>query len=83
MNRAKIELRSPEPLPNFLTIRPIGWSIARPLLHLGVVALEKGAYGSPSKTAANFTYTYIYIYIYIYIEREREREEQRIRKAFA
>ena len=40
-------------------------------LHLGVVAIEKGAFGSPSTTVANFTLTYvckymIYIYIYIY-----------------
>ena len=32
--------------------------------HLGVVAIEKGASGSLSTTAANFTYLYIYIYIY-------------------
>ena len=25
-------------------------------LHLGVVAIEKGAFGSPSTTVANFTY---------------------------
>ena len=30
-------------------------------LHLGVVAIEKGAFGSPSTTLANFTYIYIYI----------------------
>ena len=28
----------------------------RPLLHLGVVAIEKGAFGSPK--VANFTYMY-------------------------
>ena len=28
----------------------------RPLQHLGVVAIEKGAFGSPSITVANFTY---------------------------
>ena len=33
-------------------------------LHLGVVAIEKGAFGSPSTTVANFIYIYIYIYIY-------------------
>ncbi len=33
-------------------------------LHIGVVAFEKGAFGSPSTTIANFTY-FIYIYIYI------------------
>ena len=27
----------------------------RPPLHLGVVAIEKGAFGSPSTTGANFT----------------------------
>ena len=32
-------------------------------LHLGVVAIEKGAFWSPSTKVANFTYfTYIYIY---------------------
>ena len=40
----------------------------RPLLHLGVVATEKGAFESLSTTVANFTYFYfIYIYIYIYM----------------
>ena len=42
------------------------WSSAPPL-HLGVVAIEKGAFGSPSTMVANFTYLYIYIYIYMYI----------------
>ena len=28
----------------------------RPPLHLGVVAMEKGAFGSPSSIVANFTY---------------------------
>ena len=37
------------------------WSSALPL-HLGVVAIEKGAFGSPSTMVANFTYLYIYIY---------------------
>ena len=27
----------------------------RPLLHLGVVAIEKGTFGSPSSKVANFT----------------------------
>ena len=31
-------------------------------LHLGVVAIEKGAFGSPSTMVANF---YFYLYIYI------------------
>ena len=29
----------------------------RPPLHLGVVANQKGAFGSPSTTVPNFTYT--------------------------
>ena len=33
-------------------------------LHLGAVAIEKGAFGSSSTKVANFT---LYIYIYIYI----------------
>ena len=33
------------------------WSSAPPL-HLGVVAIEKGAFGSPSTMVANFTFTY-------------------------
>ena len=28
----------------------------RPLQHFGVVAIEKGAFGSPSTKVANFTY---------------------------
>ena len=36
----------------------------RPSLHLGVVAIEKGAFWSPSTTVTNNN---IYIYIYIYI----------------
>ena len=32
-----------------------------PLLHLGVVAIEKGAFG------CQLYFTYIYIYIYIYV----------------
>ena len=39
------------------------WNGVAPPLHLGVVAIEKGAYGSPSTMVANFTYLYIYIYI--------------------
>ena len=41
---------------------------------LGVVAIEKGAFGSPSIMVTNFTYLYIYIY------RERERESERWRE---
>ena len=33
-------------------------------LQLRVVAIEKGAFGLPSTTVANFIYIYIYIYIY-------------------
>ena len=36
----------------------------RPLLHLGVVAIEKRASELPSATVVNFTYIYIYIYIW-------------------
>ena len=39
-----------------------GTSIALP----GVVGIEKGAFGSPSTTVANFSY-FVYIYIYIYL----------------
>ena len=53
------------------------WSSAHPV-HVGVVAIEKWAFESPTTTVANFTFLYyIYIYIYIYIERERERERKR------
>ena len=34
------------------------WSSAPPL-HLGVVAIEKGAFGSPSTMVANFTYNHL------------------------
>ena len=40
-----------------------------PLLHLGVVVMEKGAFWSPSTMVANFTYIYIYIYIYFKMNR--------------
>ena len=30
----------------------------RPPLHLGVVVIEKGAFGSPSTTLTNFNFTY-------------------------
>ena len=36
-----------------------------PSLHLSVVAIEKGAFGSSSTTINLLTYIYIYIYIYI------------------
>ena len=33
-----------------------------------LVAIEKGAFGSPSTTVANFTFTfYIYVSVYIYM----------------
>ena len=32
----------------------------RPPLHLGVVAIEKGAFGSPSTMVANFTFNFTY-----------------------
>ena len=35
------------------------WSSALPL-HLGVVAIEKGAFGSPSTMVANFTYLLVF-----------------------
>ena len=42
----------------------------RLLLHLSVITIGNGAFGSLSTQVANFTsmyiYTYIYIYIYIY-----------------
>ena len=34
-----------------------------PPIYLGLVAIEKGAFWSPSTTVGNFTYIYIYIYI--------------------
>ncbi len=42
-----------------------------PLLPLGVVAIEKGPFWSPSTKVTNFTYIYIYIYIYIYMKMYR------------
>ena len=36
-------------------------------LHLCVVAIEKGASGSPSIKFASYIYTYMYIYIYIHM----------------
>ena len=37
------------------------WSSAPPL-HLGVVAIEKGAFGSPSTMVTNFTFIYICLF---------------------
>ena len=34
------------------------WEGVAPFQHLGVVAIEKGAFGSPSTAVANFTYFY-------------------------
>ena len=31
-----------------------------PHTHLGIVAIEKGAFGLPSTKVANFTFTYMY-----------------------
>ena len=43
----------------------------RPPLHLVVVAIEKGTFGSPSTKVANFTLLYICVYncvcVYIYV----------------
>ena len=36
-------------------------------LHLGVVAIEKRAFWSPSTTVTNFTFIYIYIYVCMYV----------------
>ena len=58
MTRPGIEPRSPGPLANTLTAGPMSAP-----LHIGVVAIEKGAFGLPSTMVANFTFTYIYIYI--------------------
>ena len=44
-----------------------------PLLHLGVVAIEKGAFGSPSTKVANFTFISVMdmlMLILIFTERE-------------
>ena len=50
----------------------------RPPLHLGVVAIEKGAFWSPSTMVANL---YIYIYIYIYNEnRKKERKRKKMNR---
>ena len=42
----------------------IQWEEECSLLHFGVEALEKGAFGSPWTTVDQLTYIYIYIYIY-------------------
>ena len=36
-----------------------------PSLPLGVVAIEKGAFGSPSTTVANFTYFFLSLFMKI------------------
>ena len=40
---------------------------------LGVVAIEKGAFGSPSTKVTNFTLL-LYTYLYLYISNERKRK---------
>ena len=35
-------------------------------IHLGVVAIEKGAFGSPSTIVANFSFTYICVRMRVY-----------------
>ena len=63
-------------LSNIRSVLRVKWSNSgkgvAPSRYLGVVAIEKGAFWSPSTKVVNFTYIYIYIYIYIYRERERE-----------
>ena len=46
-------------------------SSALPLL-LGVLAVEKGAFGSPSTTVTNFTFTY-----YEYLKRVNEKSQRK------
>ena len=41
------------------------WSGAPPPLHIGVVAIEKGAFKLPSTTVTNFIYIYIYIWRFL------------------
>ena len=52
------------------------WERSSSSLHLGVVAIEKGTFGSPSTMVANFTYIIkicvsicIYIYLYSFLMR--------------
>ena len=35
-------------------------------LHLGVLAIEKGAFGSPSATVANFAIYIMYVCMYVW-----------------
>ena len=53
-------------LSNIRYVSRVKWSNPGKSVHLylGVIAIEKGAFWSPSTTVANFTYIYIYIYIY-------------------
>ena len=53
ITRRGIKPRSPEPLVYTLHIRPKATG-------LGVVAIKKGAFGSPSTMVANFIYMYKY-----------------------
>ena len=59
-------------MPPFLTLSIIRYGsrvksanprkVVTPSLHFGVVAIEKGAFGSPSTTVANFTCILYYVY---------------------
>ena len=51
----------------YLMLPCLTLSIIRYGSRVVVVAIEKGAFGSPSTMVANFTYFILYIYIYIYI----------------
>ena len=44
-----------------------GNEVAPPPLHLGVVAIEKGFFGSPSTKVANFSYIIIYVSACVYV----------------
>ena len=54
-------------LSNIRYVSRVKWSNpgkgSYPHLHLGVVAIEKGAFWSPLTTVTNYIYIYIYIYI--------------------
>ena len=41
------------------------WERSSALLHISVVAIEKGAFWSSSTTVTNVTFTYTYIYMYV------------------
>ena len=47
-----------------------------PPLHLGVVAIEKGAFESPSTKITNFTYSYIYeAFLYLFLKLKKDKNE--------